>query len=386
MNSLSDSNMTTISPRIEKKIQRCFFVSLAFVIVIPILCVVLGKTLHPDEFSYDAMPSSDDKIRMVSLDADLLSADLKQATIVLDWGITRDTCDPYDANSECAIVNIYFDENLLQHSDTNSSDPSDNNVPTDPTFVWNVTASYNILSNFPRFQTELSIFPHSKHSGKHTRSSDVYYPFDKYIAEVFAFARDASTQEPVRLFLDSTSGLAAGLKVMGDVANTSGLANDGIPEVIGVLVHIKRGTLVIFYSLVITIIFWLITLAICFVMIMTVGFGFRQRNEIVVVPVGILFAFIQLRSTMPGAPDGFGDILDFVGVLPCLVLLSICAVTMVGIYVFTDPAKDSRPDLTWSALVQTLTRLRNRVFRKKGSKYKQLSDSHDMLQIPLTDV
>ncbi len=41
-------------------------------------------------------------------------------------------------------------------------------------------------------------------------------------------------------------------------------------------------------------------------MIMTVGFGFQQRNEIVVVPIGVVFAFIQLRSTMPGAPDGFG--------------------------------------------------------------------------------
>ncbi len=45
---------------------------------------------------------------------------------------------------------------------------------------------------------------------------------------------------------------------------------------------------------------------ICLVMIMTVGFGFQQRNEIVVVPVATVFAFTQLRSTMPGAPDGFG--------------------------------------------------------------------------------
>ncbi len=44
-------------------------------------------------------------------------------------------------------------------------------------------------------------------------------------------------------------------------------------------------------------------------MIMTVGFGFRQRNEIVVVPISTVFAFTQLRSTMPGAPDGFGALL-----------------------------------------------------------------------------
>lgn len=45
---------------------------------------------------------------------------------------------------------------------------------------------------------------------------------------------------------------------------------------------------------------------ICLIMITTVFFGFRQRNEIVVVPILTVFAFIQLRSTMPGAPEGFG--------------------------------------------------------------------------------
>ncbi len=54
----------------------------------------------------------------------------------------------------------------------------------------------------------------------------------------------------------------------------------------------------------------LITITICLLMIMTVGFGFRQRNEIVVVPISTVFAFTQLRSTMPGAPDGFGALLQ----------------------------------------------------------------------------
>ncbi len=45
---------------------------------------------------------------------------------------------------------------------------------------------------------------------------------------------------------------------------------------------------------------------ICLIMISTVVFGFRQRNEIVVVPIGTVFAFTQLQLTMPGAPDGFG--------------------------------------------------------------------------------
>ncbi|PBK88205.1 hypothetical protein ARMGADRAFT_1084853 [Armillaria gallica] len=90
---------------------------------------------------------------------------------------------------------------------------------------------------------------------------------------------------------------------------------------------------------------------ICLIMIATVFFGFRQRNEIVVVPIGTVFAFTQLRSSMPGAPDGFalpGDVLDFYGLLPCLILLSISAIAMVGIYLFANPDDPSRKVFTWS--------------------------------------
>ncbi|SJL16663.1 uncharacterized protein ARMOST_20191 [Armillaria ostoyae] len=354
------------SPSPTKKIRWCFFFSLAFVIVIPITCTLLGVTLHPTEFQYSANdPITDGSTRKISLHANLITADLKQGTVVLDWSIAGDNCV-----SKCPVVNIYFATNLL-HSDTSSNGPSGNNRPVDPIFVWNVTAYYNdTYSNFPTFQTELVVFPlydYTKHPVRHTRSSQVYYPFDRYYAKILGFAEDASSNATVPLSLGSTSGLAVGLKISADVANTSYLAQEGIPEFIGVIVTLQRGTLVIWYCLVINITFWLITLTICLVMIMTVGFGFQQRNEIVVIPVGTVFAFTQLRSTMPGAPDGFGDILgmsnviqchvmkqlqmlDFVGVLPCLVLLSICAVTMIGIYVFTDPANDCRERLTWPAL------------------------------------
>ena len=41
-------------------------------------------------------------------------------------------------------------------------------------------------------------------------------------------------------------------------------------------------------------------------MITAVFFGFRQRGEVLIIPVGTLFAFTQLRQSMPGAPAGFG--------------------------------------------------------------------------------
>ncbi|KAK0477889.1 hypothetical protein IW261DRAFT_1565690 [Armillaria novae-zelandiae] len=353
--------MSTISPPTTKKIRRCFFVSLAFVIVVPLTCIVLGVTLHPTEFQYN--PPDPSLNRTIFLHADLISADVKQGSMVLEWIVTGDSCasctDVSCAAEGCSNVNIYFDSNLL-HSDSGNS-KSTNNRPVDPTFVWNATASYNDeFGNIPSFQTELAVIPplsvdySQKHLVRHTRSSEVYYPFDRYLAEIFGYAEDATTNATVSLDLDTTSGLAVGLKISADT-----FQNDD-PNIVYVEVTLQRGTLVIWHCLVITITFWLVTLTICLLMIMTIGFGFQQRNEIVVVPVSTVFAFTQLRSSMPGAPDGFGDILDFVGVLPCLVLLSISAVTMVGIYLFTDPSKDSREKLTWSALVEALSRHRNR--------------------------
>ncbi|KAK0191870.1 hypothetical protein F5146DRAFT_1135586 [Armillaria mellea] len=217
-----------------------------------------------------------------------------------------------------------------------------------------------------------------KHPISHSHMSNVYYPFDRYTAMVFAFAEDTTTNVPVKLHLDSTSGLVVGLKITAaDVFDSSVFTTDNITELVYVQINLQRGTLVIWYCIVITITFWLITLTICLLMITTVGFRFQQRNKIVVVPVGTVFAFISLRSTMPGAPDGFGDVLDFVGVLPCLVLLSISAITMVGIYIFTDPVNDSHEKLTWSALVEALSHLRKANSERIESK-DLTQDSYSM--------
>ncbi|KAK0431775.1 hypothetical protein EV421DRAFT_1742848 [Armillaria borealis] len=156
----------------------------------------------------------------------------------------------------------------------------------------------------------------------------------RYNAQIFAFAQDRLTNESV-----------SGLKITADVESEDPAYLEDVKpgnRVIDVIVTIRRSTLVIVYCLVITLTIWLVTLMICCIMIATVMFGFRQRNEIVVVPVATLFAFTQLRSLMPGAPGGF----DFAGLLPCLVLLSISAVTMVGIYLFVNPDDPARRPFT----------------------------------------
>ncbi|PBK88196.1 hypothetical protein ARMGADRAFT_1120602 [Armillaria gallica] len=282
--------------------------------------------------------------------------------MLVEWTIDWDTCHASNC-TEVYHTNNPVWRNLFPKESRREDSPYSNNRPADPIFVWNVTDwnlgtnVYVSQDNFPTFRTELIIYPEydfTRYSLEHSHASLVYYPFDRYKSKIFAFAQDTSTNESVSLVLDSATGLTdrtsfSGLKIMTDIIGedmTYWEDFDPAKQPIDVIVTLQRSTLVIAYCLIITFTFWLVTLMICLIMIATVAFGFRQRNEIVVVPIGTVFAFTQLRSSMPGAPEGF----DFSGLLPCLVLLSISAVTMVGIYLFADPDDSRRKAFTWDEL------------------------------------
>ncbi|PBK68449.1 hypothetical protein ARMSODRAFT_1085393 [Armillaria solidipes] len=351
------------SPPSPRRLISCFITSLLFVTLVPAVCITLALRLRPGgELSYVRDPNAGELDRTISLHADLISVDISQTTMLVEWTIDWDTC----GFSNCTEVNIFFDTNLFPKDARREDSPYSNNRPTDPIFVWNVidwnlgTNGYLTEDNDATFRTELIIYPqydYTQHALEHSHASLVYYPFDRYNSEIFAFAEEASTNESVSLVLDSATGLIVDLKITTDVIGENiTYWEDWSPAktAIDVVVTLQRSTLIIAYCLIITFTFWLVTLMICLIMIATVIFGFRQRNEIVVVPIGTVFAFTQLRSAMPGAPDGFGDILDFAGLLPCLVLLSISAVTMVGIYLFADPDDPSRRTFTWDELANAL--------------------------------
>ncbi|KAK0434198.1 hypothetical protein EV421DRAFT_1992805 [Armillaria borealis] len=323
--------------------------------MVPTLSITLALRLHPGgELSY---VTNAEGIK-IYLSANLISADIQNTAMVVEWYIDNDTC-----GANCTEVDIFVDINLCPSNNRPDHHPYNSNRPTDPIFIWNATNSnlgahdYYPRNNLPTFRTNVVVYPNYGHAPSSSHASLVYYPFDSYNAKMFAFARDASTNKSVSLVLNSASALFAtslsGLKISTYVKSES-LAYLEVVEpgqrVVDVLVTIQRSNLVIGYCLIITLTFWLVTLMICLIMIATVVFGFRQRNEIVVIPVGTVFSFTQLWSSMPGAPEGFGDILDFAGLLPCLVLLSISAVAMVGIYLFANPDHPSRRPFTWGEL------------------------------------
>ncbi|KAK0430458.1 hypothetical protein EV421DRAFT_2041820 [Armillaria borealis] len=261
--------------------------------------------------------------------------------MVVYWSIAFDTCTKGIYPNNCTTVNIFFDTNLSPSDPRHDTGPYSTNKLPDPFIICSGSSAYGFRS----FRTELVIFtPDASYLSA--------YPFDIYLVLIYAFAQDVSTNESVNLGLHSTFGLITGIKT--DITVRSPFELQGTPYPLLRLnqidVRLQRSTLVIVYCLIITFTFWMITLMICLIMIATVFFRFRQRNEIIVVPIGTVFAFTQLRASMPGAPEGFGDILDFVGLLPCLVLLSISAITMVGVYLFADPDDPTRRAFTWGEL------------------------------------
>ncbi|KAK0421655.1 hypothetical protein EV421DRAFT_1965917, partial [Armillaria borealis] len=256
---------------------------------------------------------TDGENRTLIFQVDLVSADLPQSTMLVDWSISEDNCE-----LDCPTVNIFFDTNISPSDDRRDDGPSSNNRPTNPIFIWNNTARHDDpLRNVATFRTTHIIGPvYQLYIVQYNLIKMIsygtlsHYLFDSYASRIFTFAEETLTNKPVSLAVLSLSRSLADFKItIVNDYNSSDLREIFGQEVIVADVMLQRSTLVIGYCLVITIICWMVTLMICLIMITTVVFGYRQRNEIVVVPIGTLFAFTQLRSSMPGAPEGFGDIL-----------------------------------------------------------------------------
>ncbi|PPQ72097.1 hypothetical protein CVT26_006875, partial [Gymnopilus dilepis] len=220
---------------------------LAFTVTIPIVAVMLGLHLHARDFRLDAR---------------------------LQW-----------TNSLSAI--------------TSTSDKTrSSSRPTDPIFVHNASALAvaDVLASTPTFRTDLSLF-----SPGGLESSLIYYPFDEYSAEICIFAQDVRDNSTVGIRFARTRGIAVGFST--NVVPRPGVAIP--PGVVDIVITLRRANLVRAFSIVTVLAVWLITLILLLVMITCVFFGFRQRSDILVIPVATLFAFTQLRGSMPGAPEGF---------------------------------------------------------------------------------
>ncbi|TFY73266.1 hypothetical protein EWM64_g10745, partial [Hericium alpestre] len=222
-----------------------------------------------------------------------------------------------DVNNDCPPVNIYFDQNLLaQDDDAGGGSTPSNNRPDSAVFQWNATANFDNFANLPTFRTVINLYSNITKLW----SSVENYPFDRYSSNMWIFGYVNGTENPVGVSVYYTTGIAVGYKAVLLPPNdiTASFNEQGVTTL---TLLIYRTVLVKTYAVVIIMAMWLTNLILMAIMIKAIFFRYRVDATVLVVPVTTLFAFTQLRGTMPGAPGSFGTIIDFVGTLPTLAFM-----------------------------------------------------------------
>ncbi|KDQ62024.1 hypothetical protein JAAARDRAFT_190720 [Jaapia argillacea MUCL 33604] len=356
--SLKEGSSDSGSGMVEKEVhqKRSFFrrhwriCSTFIVLAISAIGVGMGWAMRLHTFDGTDSPYGTG----IFLWSNLVSVDADQQTMVMDWIIFNYTCGQQSMSTPCPDVNLYFDQNLIRPN--NGGGPSDNNIPSAPIFTLNGTefASGDLLANSRIFRTNVVISNYA--TGRTTQS----YPFDKYNAAIFVFAQVINnTSQFVPVNINVTTGIAVGFNAKLETSYT-GLADSAVFTNI----EITRGPVVRVYALFIVIAIWLVTLTFLAACIAVVFLRMAMSAAILALPVTTLFAFTQLRSTLPRAPAGFGADIDFVGILPCLAILTFCtiltvfsfvvsqSVLMVAVFLFRDPEKGLDPERDFSVHVK----------------------------------
>ncbi|KZP28285.1 hypothetical protein FIBSPDRAFT_927691 [Athelia psychrophila] len=328
-----------------------------FSLFLIIICVMVGAFLGWTHRVHDFATSTNTSLsdpnytgRTISLEADLISVDPVAGVMIIDWYILTDsTCSsPGGAlSSDCSYTGIYFESNPLQIAtaldSTGAPITPTNQVPgpDSPIFNYFPNATTNARASISAWRTPISMLDrHSSRprtNGYSVSTSLQSYPYDVYSANIsfFAIEPEAPTV-PVRLVVANAEGIAVGFKVLA----LSNRVNSTGGETLQISLQVSRGVLVKTYAIIIVTAVWVITLIFVCSTAGSLVFGIPQKSELLVVPVATLFAVTQLRGSMPGAPSGFGAIVDYVGLLPCLAIMSACAALSVGVLVFADePAK-----------------------------------------------
>ncbi|TFK46608.1 hypothetical protein OE88DRAFT_875349 [Heliocybe sulcata] len=297
-------------------------------LIATVLCVAIsvpvGWALRLRSFQ-DAVDTGKEAIE---LEASLIAISLEKQSMTIDWNIymSADGCSNY-ANT---AVSLYFDENLLRSSSSSGSSTPSNNRPSTPVFVLNTTeaCSTDAFANSPYFRTEIAILSDRKRTAQS-------YPFEKYHATIFMFASLPDNTTFPEVGIVTTYGIAVGFNAQLE-RGYSGAYNDGTYQS---LLTVTRGPVIRVYAIAIVIAIWLVTLTFLATCIAVVFLHRSMSATVLVLPIATLFAFTQLRSTLPGAPTGFGADIDFVGILPCLAIITFCAVLMTGVFLFANPEK-----------------------------------------------
>ncbi|KAJ7176966.1 hypothetical protein C8R46DRAFT_47156 [Mycena filopes] len=265
----------------------------------------------------DRVPPTGATKYQVQLIANYLDVDATARTATVDWFPV-----PVNCSAPELIINFFVDPNLLNTGQDGGWDVvSSTAPPTVPIFQFNTTEGCfpNNLRSFPAFRTvfKLTGFGVSGHLSPRTGTLQAY-PYDRYYFQISLFARTATTGDSVGITLGDSFGIPINFDV---ILNKDHSTNT--EEGLSLEFTITRSHAVIGLVITITVANWLVTIA--FLWITVAAFVWDQEvvAEMFVLPIGTLFAFTSVRAGLPGAPDGFGAVVDYYGILPNLGLITL---------------------------------------------------------------
>jgi len=134
------------------------------------------------------------------------------------------------------------------------------------------------------------------------------------------FARDNLTNSTVGFIVEEPFGVVVNFNVQLNVAKTRHIGG-------GLLLHLdvtRSGALKAFVVIA-AIANWLVTVAFLWITVATFIWKEKVAKELFAIPIATLFAFTSVRANMPGAPSGFGCLVDYASILPNLAVITLCS-------------------------------------------------------------
>ncbi|KAJ7278968.1 hypothetical protein C8J57DRAFT_1305156 [Mycena rebaudengoi] len=199
-------------------------------------------------------------------------------------------------------------------------------------------------ADLPGFQMDFKLMPWTINSKADPASSKGTivstagnYPFDSYHALINITARLVPSNRPLQLKMSITSllpGFSVGTNYLSDDSDSSYIRS----------INIVRSTPVKIYAILVSGCIVFVSIVLFLITIDSCVFGYKRRVELLVLPVATVFAFTQLRQTLPGVPPG----VDYYINLPCFFLLAFSSILSIISLAWSSPFEgDSDTRRTW---------------------------------------
>ncbi|KAG8801234.1 hypothetical protein FRC17_006694, partial [Serendipita sp. 399] len=315
-----------------RRTRLCLYTTTAlgllFCVVIPVAVCLISKNT-----SYTIPLTGGETDGQIHLAGQVVDVNIATRTLTMEWYLlgSRELCQPSPLNAD-----IFVDRNLLDYSSPglgNDDSMVSNDILQAPSLRFNGT----IWCSNPRHPHEnairfRSIFKlNDKFGATNPRASPLYYPYDTYFAQVYMYAVNPETNANVSMVVEQTWGVVMDLDIELSDQSVENTINGGMFYII----NISRSRAVKLAVVVLVVSCWAASIAFLGICIACVIYQSEEIvKDLLVLPIAALFSFLQIRTVLPGSPPSFGSMIDFYGILPNLVIISITSVVVLIVVLY----------------------------------------------------